>query len=175
MSKNPYTQGSNYHAIFAHVQENKGIVTKPQMLAFAMTLKDKEGNALTETAASASVAVIMGPRKESKRGDCRGHSSAEGHLYYFQPCKVEKAPEGVSKRDNRKNRKYRLFWRNPVLEAKYRNGPDGKPIQPKRTEKAEKPVKAVKSVKAKKGKTAKVKPTVNPEPAPVASPEAVTA
>jgi hypothetical protein len=86
---------------------------------------------------------------------------------------VEKAPEGVSKRDNRKNRKYRLFWRNPVLEPLYRKGKDGNPILPKRN-KAEKDVKVVKASKPKKAKAPKVEATVN-STAPIASPEAVTA
>lgn len=156
--KNPYREGGNYHKLFAFIQSNNRIVTRPQMVAFAMTLLDDKGVALTEQAAEASVTVVMSPRKESKRGDCRGNLSAQGHVYYMEKLSLGKAPEGVSRREHNKTRKFRLCWREPMLEPLKRvlKDKDGKPILPKRAKKAETKPAETKETKAKaEGKTSK--------------------
>lgn len=169
--KNPYREGGNYNKLFAKIQSSNRIVTRPQMVAFAMTLLDDKGVPLTEKAANFSVTVIMSPRKESKRGDCRGNLSAQGHVYYMEKLAIGKLPEGLSQREHNKNRKFRLCWREPMLEPLIRvmKDKDGNPIAPKRAKKEKvetvakeskvaKKVKVEAKAKTKKAVTSKKKP-----------------
>jgi hypothetical protein len=150
---NPYREGGNYHRLFnfMHVT-NKRVVTRLQMIAYALTLLDDKGKPLTEKSANASVTVVMSPRKESKRGDCRGNLSAQGHAYFMEKLSLGKCPEGTTKRDHNKTLRYRLCWREPMLEPLVRvlKDADGKAIAPKRAKKVKVEAKATTATKAKK-------------------------
>ena len=102
-NKNPYQRG-NYVALFAKVQKDQ-IVTKAGLITYAV---EKLG--MTETAADASVTVVLSPRERSERGDCRGNISAQGHLYYMDKLKRKKGED----------QKLRLRWRPEALPVRVR-------------------------------------------------------
>lgn len=93
-NENPYRAESAYAKIFDAIRKsgNSGISRE----------------ALQKDSTPFDVTVVLSPRKESKRGDCRGNFSAQGHIYYVIPMKGEKG------------KRFRLAWRNPVLEARSR-------------------------------------------------------
>ena len=127
---NPYRAKTLYNAIFAFLKKHQ-VATRTQLLEVAKKLGK------SDEAAEAAVTVVLSPRAASKRGDCRGNMSAQGHIYYVQPL----AKKG------KEERKYRLRWRTTALEPRKR--------EVKVEVKAEKKVKAPK-VKAPKPKTLKV-------------------
>ena len=141
--QNPYKRGV-YFAIFAWIMTQIvkiGViahirVTRQQVLDFCKSL------GLNDTAATATTTVILGPTKESTRGDCRGNTSAMGHIYYMERIK----PKGGG------DMLYELHWRNPIMEAHRR----AKVVK----------VKAVKAVKAPKSRKSRKsrKPIVKVEP-----------
>lgn len=106
--ENPYRDGI-YHNLFGFARQ-KQVFTRSDLMTYAV---EKLG--MTVTAANAAVTVIMSPRKESKRGDCRGNMSAAGHIYYME--KLARQVKGGVKDDQ----KYRLRYRTPALEARKRN------------------------------------------------------
>jgi len=77
--KNPYRDGSAYAKVFNDLRQagQKGI-TRQELI--------EKGNK------SFDVSVILTPRNEgvsTRDGDCRGHTSAQGHIYYVEKRKVE--------------------------------------------------------------------------------------
>lgn len=98
---NPYTNGSNYNAIFALWRKSQ-VATRTDLLKIAAKLK------MGVKASAGSVTVLLSPRhpdKVRKGADCRGNPSAAGHLYY-----AEKLSDG----------KFRLRWRKEELEPRAR-------------------------------------------------------
>ena len=151
-TKNPYQRG-NYSKLFAYWQsEKKGIVTRQEMIAFAMS---KLG--MKDTEAAASVTVILSPRESTTRegADPRGNFSAQGHLYFAEPLNKEKGED----------RKFRLRWRKSELAKRTRNG-EVKAKAKKVAKPAKKSVKVAKP--ARKAKTPSVKVTTAPAVAPAA-------
>lgn len=96
---NPYRDGSNYNKLFGHLKV-KQIVTKKELIDQAKEL------GMTDSAATATATVILSPRESSKRGDCRGNASAQGHLYFIEKL-GKKAGE---------SQKFRLRWRTAPME-----------------------------------------------------------
>lgn len=135
-NKNPYVRG-NYQKLFAFWQsEKRGIITRQQMVEFGQSI------GMSESEAEASATVILSPREASERGDCRGNYSAQGHVYFAEPCAKEKGED----------RKFRLRWRKDELEKRTRTDA---PVA-KKTTKAKKVTKATKATKeTKKAKTVK--------------------
>lgn len=134
-NKNPYVRG-NYEKLFAFWQSNKrGVATRQELVAYGQTL------GMSESEAEASVTVILSPRESSERGDCRGNLSAQGHVYFADPCAKVKGED----------RKFRLRWRSTELEKRTRTGeaPKTKKVKAVKAKKA-KGQKAVKAVKATK-------------------------
>ena len=107
---NPYREGTLYHTIFAALKKAQ-VATRSKLSEVAQ----KAGKG--DKAADAAVTVVLSPRAESKRGDCRGNMSAQGHLYFVQP---------LAKKGN-DERKYRLRWRKPALEPRKRVKAEVKP------------------------------------------------
>jgi len=99
-NKNPYRDGSAYHAIFAAWQK-KQVVTEQELIDAGHKKADIG-------------VVVRSPRESSKRGDCRGNMSCQGHLYFAELLKRSKV-NGV-----KEPQKYRLRWRNPALEPRKR-------------------------------------------------------
>lgn len=132
---NPYRSGS-YHDIFAFIKQ-KQVVTRAEVLAFTA---EKFG-----TAKPHDVTVILSPREESKRGDCRGNISACGHVYYMEKL-ARQVKAGV-----KEPQKFRLRWRATVLEPRKRI--------------ANLEVKAVKKAKKVAAKVETPAPTPAPTPA----------
>lgn len=107
-NKNPYRDGSLYNKIFAY-WEQKQVVTRKELMDYTMNELGK-----SEASASAAINAILSPRKESKRGDCRGNIAAHGHIYY-----ADKLPRNVQ--DGVKEvQKFGLAWRDPILESRIR-------------------------------------------------------
>ena len=103
-NKNPYNEGGKYGKIFAFVKKAQ-VVTRQQVLDYAV-----KKLRMAKSAANAAVTVVLSPRASSKRGDCRGNMSAQGHLYYLD--KLAKKPG--------EKQKLRLRWRKPALEPRTR-------------------------------------------------------
>lgn len=106
---NPYREGTQYNQLFAFWQK-KQIVTKPKLIAEAQKL------GLSEAAAKATAVVLLSPRSESKRGDCRGNMSAAGHLYFAE--RFSRNEEGEYR--------FRLRWRKEALAPLKRGMVSGK-------------------------------------------------
>ena len=98
--KNPYREGSAYHAIFANWQK-KQVVTENELLAL--------GHKKTDIGVA-----VRSPRLSSKRGDCRGNYSCQGHLYYAELLN-RKTVMGI-----KEEQRYRLRWRKVALEPRKR-------------------------------------------------------
>lgn len=81
--ENPYRDGSTYNKLFSRLQRLP--VTREKLVVFA-----RKNLRLRKSAAEASTAVVLSPRKKSKRGDCRGNISAAGHLYYIEKSENRK-------------------------------------------------------------------------------------
>ncbi len=119
---NPYREGCQYHATFGYMQK-KQVFTRAEVLAFTAEKFGKEK--------PADVTVLFSPRKESKRGDCRGNISAQGHLYFVG--KLARQVKGGVKGPQ----KFRLFWRAEALEPRTRATSEVKAVKsPKTTVKA---------------------------------------
>ena len=146
--KNPYKRG-NYAKLFEFWQSNcRGIATRQQLVAYGIKI------GMSETAAAASVTVILSPRETDGRGDCRGNYSAQGHVYFAKPCNKVK----------NEDRKLALRWRKTELEKFVR--PDAKPSKAKSVKGST----AKSTVKAKskaKAKVAKPETAIAPTTAPV--------
>lgn len=104
--KNPY-RGGDYNKVFGFMQK-KQVFTRQEVVDFT------KGLGKSDEATEALVTVLMSPRKASERGDCRGNMSAQGHLYFMDKLnrEVVKGVKGVQK--------FRLRWRDPILEARMR-------------------------------------------------------
>lgn len=104
---NPYRSGL-YNKVFGFIK-TKQIVTRAQVMEFT------KAQGKNENAANAAVTVLLSPRKEARKGcDPRGNMSAQGHLYYMEKM-ARKTVKG-----EKEAQKFRLRWRNPVLEARMR-------------------------------------------------------
>lgn len=146
---NPYREGGNYHKLFAFLLSFKGkAFNRDAVMTYAKGLKDRDGKPLGETAAMASVVVIMSPRKEGEsRGDCRGNLASMGHLYYLEPSGIRFA-NGKSGEGKDGGKLYSLHWRATPLEPATRAV---KPAQPAKVAKPTKgKVKATKPAKPSK-------------------------
>jgi hypothetical protein len=98
-NENPYREGSQYHKLFG-AWKKKQIMTRNELLNIAQT-----DFGLSREAAAATVTVLFSPRLSSKRGDCRGNMSSQGHLYFA---------ERFAKKDG--EYRFRLRWRKESLE-----------------------------------------------------------
>jgi len=105
--ENPYREGSQYNKVFGYIKA-KQVVTRAEVLAKALEV------GLSEKAANATTTVLLSPRKESTRGDCRGNGSARGEWYF-----IEKLPRKTVKGE-REPQKLRLRWREQPLEQRHR-------------------------------------------------------
>ena len=101
--ENPYREGSIYNKLFEVLTRSP--VTRQKLVQFARTSLRKRA-----TAANAAVAVVLSPRKDSKRGDRRGNLSSQGHLYF-----VEKT---VAKKGGTKVPMYRFHWRQKAMKPR---------------------------------------------------------
>src|SRR3989344_5657966 len=95
---NPYRKGL-YREIFGHAKQ-KQVFTRADLMDYTMKTMSK-----SESEANAAVTVILSPRKTSKRGDCRGNISSNGHLYYMEKL-GRQVRDGVKSPQN-----FRLRWR----------------------------------------------------------------
>ena len=102
---NPYREGQ-YRKIFAFMMK-KQYVTRNDLLSFTAETFGK--------AKPADVTVLLSPRESSKRGDCRGSISAQGHLYYMEKL-GRKVHAGI-----KDPQMFRLRWRPTPLERLTRN------------------------------------------------------
>lgn len=108
--ENPYRQGDS-HELFDYVQ-SKQIVTKEECRQWLIKELGK-----SEKAACSSVTTVLSPRKKSRRGDCRGNMSSEGHLYYME--KLNRTVRyGI-----REPQRFRLRWREVPMERRWRKQP----------------------------------------------------
>ena len=148
----------NYYRLFAEavkLSRNANGFTRDQLVNFAKTLKDKDGDLLTETAVEASVTVILSPRLESERGDCRGNMSAPGHLYFADKAHIAIKRFGKEVRDDKgeleTEARFKMCMRETALAPLKR---DGAPTDEEKAEKAkireEKKAEKVKDLAAKK-------------------------
>ena len=112
----PGNENSNYGRATAWMRK-AAIFTKADLAGFLATQKDKAGNPLTEGAIAATTVVLLSPRLESGRGDCRGNmSNPWGHLAY-----VELLNRKVDKETGKKEaQKYRFRMRKEALEPSRR-------------------------------------------------------
>ena len=99
-NESPYRNGSAYNAIFIFWQK-KQIVTEQELI--------EAGHKKADIGV-----VVRSPRESSKRGDCRGNISCQGHLYFAELLKRGKV-DGV-----KAPQKYRLRWRATALEPRKR-------------------------------------------------------
>lgn len=103
---NPYNEKSNYGKIFAGWRKAQ-VMTRSAMMELA------KGLGMTASAASATVTVILSPRKsdaDSRGADCLGNISAKGHVYFADKLNRKKGDE----------QKFRLRYRSEVLAPKTR-------------------------------------------------------
>jgi hypothetical protein len=101
---NPYDPKSNYYKLFGYWKK-KQVATRQEMIEHAMSTLG-----MTESAAKATVTVLLSPREKDGRGDCRGNFSAKGHVYYADTLNKKK---GEAKR-------FRLRYRKQVMEPRSR-------------------------------------------------------
>ena len=108
---NPYSEKSKCHAIFGFWKSSQ-VVTRQQLvehgveLGFDNAVKDGK----KDSPLGSMVTVLLSPRHESQTresADCRGSSSAKGHLYYAEKLN---------------GKKFRLRWREKALDPRPRNG-----------------------------------------------------
>ena len=102
---NPYNEKSNYGKLFA-------IWKKTQVITRSKLLEAAKGLGMNDTAAAATVTVLLSPRKSDDicRGDCRGNFSAKGEVYYAE----------VLRRENGEEKRFRLRYRETPLKARTR-------------------------------------------------------
>ena len=110
-SHNAKLPGKGMYGKVTEFMLKKKVYTKPDILGF---LK-KQG--LKEGAAEATATVMLSPRLESTRGDCRGNiSNPWGHLAYNEPLKVV-----VNKKTGKREaQRYRLRRREKAMEPRKR-------------------------------------------------------
>lgn len=94
--KNPYSSGA-YHNVLNDLRSagQKGISRRE-----LLNMGHKE----------ADMTVVLSPRKESSRGDCRGNMSAKGEFYFVEK-KARQIVGGIKEPQH-----FVLRWRNPILE-----------------------------------------------------------
>jgi len=102
--ENPYREGQ-YREIFGFVMK-KQCVTRADLLKFTVDTFGGEK--------PADVTVLLSPRKSSKRGDCRGNISAQGHLYYMEKLSRQ------TKLGIKEPQRFRLKWRGVAMEPRKR-------------------------------------------------------
>lgn len=105
-NENPYNEKSNYGKLFSAWR-------KAQVTTRAGLMETAKGLGMSDTAASATVTVILSPRKsdeDSRGADCLGNISAKGHVYYADKLNRKKGED----------QKFRLRYRSEVLEPKVR-------------------------------------------------------
>jgi len=122
-NENPYNEKSNYGKLFSAWRKAR-VMTRSAMLEVA------KGLGMSETAASATVTVMLSPRKDescSRGADCLGNISAKGHVYYADKLNCKKGEP----------QKFRLRYRSKVLAPKTRKAKEElKPVKTKATAKA---------------------------------------
>jgi hypothetical protein len=134
--KNFFVRGA-YFTIMAWIltqivgKKNIVRVTRKSVLDFCKSL------GMSDTAANATTTVILSPTRNGERGDCRGNTSAPGHLYFFDRIKPK---EG--------DMIYEYHTRIPALEPHRRKA--------KNAQEGTEPAKKAKA-KAKPAKTPKAK------------------
>jgi hypothetical protein len=133
---NPYREGSDYNKLFGHLKA-KQVVTRKDLISYSKSAMHK-----TEAQATADVTVILSPRKDSKRGDCRGNMSAQGHVYFMEKL-PRKTVKGV-----KEPQKFRLRYRSVPLEARKRSIKLDVPAQKVENKATVKTVKTVKTADA---------------------------
>lgn len=107
---NPYREGDS-KILFAYMQ-TKQTFTRSELVDFMQRELGK-----SKVAAKAKVQTLISPRKSSKRGDCRGQVSSQGHIYY-----ILKLPRAV-RYGYKEPQKLRLCWRAIELPRRYRREP----------------------------------------------------
>jgi len=108
--ENPYREGCAYHRVFEDWRKSGNV-----------------GMSRTELHKNHSVAdvtVVLSPRETSKRGDCRGNYSAQGHIYFAATRKVED-----------EEKRFVLRWRKTELEPRVRHQGEVKAEKVKTTHK----------------------------------------
>ena len=106
-NENPYNKKSNYGKLFA-------IWRKAQVTTRAKLLEAAKGLGMNDTAANATVTVLISPRASEDvcRGkDCLGNISAQGHIYFAEVLNQKSGEE----------KRFRLRYRAVVLAPKTRN------------------------------------------------------
>lgn len=120
-NKNPYRADSQYGKIFTAIRKSNGVTTRQALVEQGFNPH--------------AVTVVLSPRAEgvsNRTKDCRGNSSAQGHVYYMEELNKKKGEP----------KKFRLRWRKVALDPRPR--PDA---ERKMAERAAK--KAEKSAKVK--------------------------
>ena len=140
--KNPYRKGL-YNQIFEQwrSKKEKG-ATIDELITFTVGLGKKL------SAAEYAVTVVLSPREKSKRGDCRGNLSAQGHKYFAH--KLGRSVNAGVKEPQR----LCLRWRK--VELKPRNRKDVVSV-PQKSVKSKAPVKAPAKTEVKTDAPAEVK------------------
>ena len=105
---NPYRTGDS-HELFDYIK-TKQVVTKEECRKFVLDTLLKG-----EKAAQATSESLLSPRLSSRRGDCRGRVSAQGHIYYMEKLK-RPIIMGI-----REPQSFRLRWRETPLPRKIKN------------------------------------------------------
>ena len=95
--QNPHREGSVYWNMFKFMQQHQYFTRQEMLEAKVGSYHD--------------IAIVLSPRKSSKRGDPRGNPAAHGHLYY-----IEALPKTVVG----ENKRFRLRWREKPLERRSR-------------------------------------------------------
>ena len=98
-NKNPYRDESAYNVIFGAWQKLQ-VTTKQALVEMGFSSHD--------------ITVVLSPRESSKRGNCLGNFSAQGHVYFADKLN-RKVVDGV-----KEDQKFRLRWRKEVLEPRKR-------------------------------------------------------
>ena len=96
---NPYRKDSAYYKVLEHCRKAQ-VVTREGLIEAGFSKFD--------------VGVVLSPTKESKRGDCRGNRSAQGHNHYFERL-GKKTEKGITSPN-----RYRFHWRVDVLAPRKR-------------------------------------------------------
>ena len=93
---------------------------KREAIAFSKTLNDTAGAPLTKMKAEAMVNLILSPRAESERGDCRGNAAIKGHLYMTTTKRIPLMENG----------KQMIKYGEPATEKRYSISLRAEPMAP---------------------------------------------